>query len=216
MSFMEIDVWQLPIPDWGLQCPACRYSLRGLPSHRCPECGTKLDMSEIVQPWHRLRDPWFSGNELPLPDFGLQCANCKRPLAGAQEHACPSCRAPFDAQTLRPVRKWFVVDAEMCGRVPLPVIEVRLGQELVPHMRSKDKVLREIYLGPRMLGSRLLVPNEFFFDLLWLIRRAELDIEEGRARAESERWACPKCGEENPGNFEMCWNCQAARTKNTE
>lgn len=23
----------------------------------------------------------------------------------------------------------------------------------------------------------------------------------------SEEWACPKCGESNPGNFEVCWSC---------
>lgn len=25
-------------------------------------------------------------------------------------------------------------------------------------------------------------------------------------------WRCGKCGEENPGNFEMCWKCEAARS----
>ena len=24
-------------------------------------------------------------------------------------------------------------------------------------------------------------------------------------------WNCASCGEENPGNFEVCWKCQAAR-----
>jgi hypothetical protein len=24
-------------------------------------------------------------------------------------------------------------------------------------------------------------------------------------------WTCAKCHEENPGNFDMCWKCQAAR-----
>jgi len=23
-------------------------------------------------------------------------------------------------------------------------------------------------------------------------------------------WKCPSCHEENPGNFELCWNCGAA------
>lgn len=25
-------------------------------------------------------------------------------------------------------------------------------------------------------------------------------------------WACPECGEPNEPTFEICWNCQAART----
>jgi len=24
-------------------------------------------------------------------------------------------------------------------------------------------------------------------------------------------WACPSCSEKNPGNFELCWNCNAPR-----
>ena len=24
-------------------------------------------------------------------------------------------------------------------------------------------------------------------------------------------WPCPKCGEEVPGTFELCWNCNASR-----
>ncbi|RMF77629.1 MAG: hypothetical protein D6744_11140, partial [Planctomycetota bacterium] len=67
---MELDVWQLPIPDWGLTCPRCRYPLRGLPSHRCPECGTDLDMEKLVEPWSRIREPRFDGTQLPIPNFG--------------------------------------------------------------------------------------------------------------------------------------------------
>ena len=72
MVLMDIDLNTLPIPDWGLICPKCRYPLVGLPAHRCPECGTEFDMADVVQTWHRLRDPRFTGHELPLPDFGLQ------------------------------------------------------------------------------------------------------------------------------------------------
>jgi hypothetical protein len=24
-------------------------------------------------------------------------------------------------------------------------------------------------------------------------------------------WICPSCSEQNPGNFELCWNCNAPR-----
>ena len=32
------------------------------------------------------------------------------------------------------------------------------------------------------------------------------------ATATGPEWICPSCHEKNPGNFEICWNCQAART----
>ncbi|MGC4015590.1 MAG: DUF2007 domain-containing protein [Luteolibacter sp.] len=24
-------------------------------------------------------------------------------------------------------------------------------------------------------------------------------------------WICPSCGEENPGNFDLCWSCEKSR-----
>jgi len=28
---------------------------------------------------------------------------------------------------------------------------------------------------------------------------------------ELEKWTCGKCGEQNEGNFEVCWNCQSEK-----
>ena len=209
---MEIDLWQLPIPDWGLECPKCRYLLRGLPSHRCPECGTKFEMAEVVRPWHRLRDPRFSGHELPLPDFGLRCRVCQEPLAGAPTHRCPSCTAGFDPESIRPQRKWFIVDQEMCGDVTLAGLETLLAVEHVPYTRAHRKALAEIYGVTEIIGSRLLVPREFFFEVLWLIRRATQDIQRVREQPEAD-WTCPHCGEVVPGHFDVCWNCETSREK---
>jgi len=36
--------WTLPIPP---TCPRCAYILTGLPSNRCPECGTLFKWSEV-------------------------------------------------------------------------------------------------------------------------------------------------------------------------
>lgn len=213
MDVMEIDLNCLPIPDWGLCCPTCRYPLRGLPSHRCPECGTLLDMTKVVKSWHRLRDPRFSGHELPLPDFGLLCRACQQPLAGAPTHHCSNCGLEFDPEAIRPYRKWFLVDEVLCGEVPLAGMEALLANEYVPYLRRGDKLLREIFGGTQVIGSRLLVPAEFFFELLWLIRRAVLEMEEARRQPESANWTCPHCGEEVPAHFDVCWNCQSSRPK---
>jgi hypothetical protein len=29
--------------------------------------------------------------------------------------------------------------------------------------------------------------------------------------ADDADWTCPACSEKNPGNFELCWNCNAPR-----
>jgi predicted RNA-binding Zn-ribbon protein involved in translation (DUF1610 family) len=210
MNAMEIDLNSLPIPDWGLECPHCHYPLVGLPSHRCPECGTDFDMSEVVKPWHRLRDPRFTGHELPFPDFGLQCSACDRPLAGATTWKCPGCGVEFDPEPIRPERKWLLVDQPMCGEVPLAGVEVLLAAERVPYTRAQGKLVSEIYGVTQIIGARLLVPREFFFEVLWLIRRAAQDIEHVRQQP-GEDWTCPNCGEQVPAHFDVCWNCETSR-----
>ena len=207
---MEIDLNQLPIPDWGVECPRCRYPLLGLPSHRCPECGLSFDMSDVVKPWHRLRDPHFTGQELPLPDFGLCCRKCQNPLAGARSRACRSCSEPFDPELIRPRRSWFIVDESLGGDVALAGLEILFSAERVPFARAPGKLLREIYGGGDIIGSRLLVPREFYFEVLWLIRRAALDMQRVREHPEPD-WTCPQCREEVPGHFDLCWNCESPR-----
>lgn len=209
---MDVDVGQLPIPDWGLICPRCRYPLRGLPEHRCPECGLEIDVAGLIRSWTPLRAPRFTGDELPLPDFGLFCGACQQPLAGATELRCPSCAAPFEVQTLRPAKPWFVLSGELCGPLPIPGVQALLATEGVPHVPVHEKTLSEIYGGQSMTVSRLRVPSDFYFEVLWLIQRALTEMETVRS-TEPEPWTCQRCGEENPGHFELCWQCQETRSQ---
>ena len=208
---MDVDLQQLPIPDWGLLCPSCRYPLKGLPRHRCPECGLQFDINELIRSWTRLREPRFTGQELPVPDFGLTCGTCGEPLTGAESCACPHCHAGFDLAAQQPPTPWFVLDRDLCGDVPIPTLQVLLAAEDLPHVPVKEKTLSEIYMGQSMTITRLRVPTEFFFETLWLIRHAQVEMEAARTLGRAQRWPCGQCGEENPGNFELCWNCGEAR-----
>ena len=60
-----------------------------------------------------------------------------------------------------------------------------------------------------MMGSRLSVPSEFYFEVLWLLHRMRDQI--AAARADQGEWTCPQCNESVPGHFDLCWNCEAAR-----
>ncbi len=202
---------QLPIPDWGLTCPGCHYPLRGLPAHRCPECGRRIVVEELIGPWTRLRDPRFTGHELPLPDLGLRCHVCQHPLVGAAARTCPHCGAAFDPETWRPRRTWFILDAELCGKLPVPGVQALLAAESVPHFPMMEMTIGEIYGGQSIMVTRLRVPSEFYFEVRWLLERARRELEAVRAVGAQGQWRCPGCGEDNPVHFDICWNCQAAR-----
>ncbi|MGD8452906.1 MAG: hypothetical protein PVJ57_13885 [Phycisphaerae bacterium] len=205
---MDVDLTQLPIPDWDLRCPQCNYPLRGLPSHRCPECGSEIDIPALIATWTRLRPPRYTGQELPLPDFGLTCAGCRAELAGATSHACPHCGRPFDPAALVPPREWFILDEAMCAPLLVPAVQILLLEERIPHVVVEEKSLREIYGGHQLTFTRLRVPSEFYCEVLWQLQRARHEAAAARTAGDTQDWTCPHCGESNPGHFELCWNCE--------
>lgn len=207
---MDIDLNQLPIPDWNLQCPTCGYPVRGLPSHRCPECGTALEIPALVQPWTRLREPWFIGDELPIPDWGLECPVCDVPVAGLRAHQCLECGNDVRPALRPPGREWFVVERNhLRGLIPSQ-LEILLQHEYIPYLASEERTVREIYSGATW-ARRLRVPSEFYFDMLFVIQRELSTIAERRTAAPGPDWTCPACGETSPDHFAICWNCGAER-----
>ncbi len=54
-------------------------------------------------------------------------------------------------------------------------------------------------------------PQVWVDDESWTRARSVLaEFHAERERSVPERAACRHCGEDNPGNFELCWNCGAA------
>lgn len=203
---MHIDLDQLPIPDWDLNCPVCKYPLKGLPSHRCPECGLQLDMEKLVQTWTRLRPPFFTGRELPVPDFGLRCQHCDQPLAGAWTHSCPTCGTFFDVAAWAPRSMWFNLDVDWSGNLPLAPLATTLRDEAVPHVVESNDAFSSLYGTHHPGGVRIRVRAEYFFDTLWLIARERARLH-ALAVKRANRTRCATCGVSCPPNFELCWKC---------
>lgn len=207
-SRMTIDIHQIPIPDWSLVCPRCAYPLRGLPSHRCPECGATLDMSKLVKPWTRLRSPDFTGQELPIPDFGLDCPVCGTALAGAAAHRCVQCGVEVRMEAFRPRSRWFEADTWTGGEPATGQIEMLLQSRHIPHVRSPSRSTTDVFLARGTAGGVLYVLSEFFFDFMDVLRQ---ERHARRSAAFAAAWNCRSCGELVPGHFEICWNCESNR-----
>lgn len=206
------ELEQIAVPDWGLECPRCRYPLRGLTSRVCPECGTPFQVAELIRTWTRTHPPRFTAEMRPLPDYGLLCASCAAPLAGAAESQCLSCGAAFDVAALLPRKNWFIADEALARPLDLLNLAVLLETEAIPYYPQSGKTFTDLVMGRVAFGANLVIPSEFYLDVRYFIRRAAIEIEQRRATPETA-WTCGECGEESPAHFEVCWNCGRERSR---
>lgn len=93
---------------------------------------------------------------------------------------------------------------DLLQRMKVPYMEVMRPGDIVYGIGS-----------PIGKGARIAVPRACFFKVIDLLRR--LAFGEPMPKPESQQsegraWACAACGEQNPGNFEICWNCGRAGT----
>lgn len=86
--------------------------------------------------------------------------------------------------------------------------QAHLVAGLLRHAGIASRVLKENAQGG--LGD---IPFGEAYPEVWIEHPADLDranaiIDEfERPMVDSGNMACPACGEENPGNFELCWKC---------
>ena len=281
---IKSDLIDGAIPDIGLRCPDCDYSLTGLTVRYCPECGepfvlsdllpevleesasarrwqlermvaasrlivpTKLvrwladlprltpttamgvmrqlerdenaslsiehakrllerDPDEELYDWSNLPPPRFTGKELPIPDFGLACAECGEPLAGWHKFDCPECATPADLPATVPDRPF--VRAYRSPRLEqVRMAKLILDTNHVPNRLGNESLQMAMGELPFVqISSEVLVPNSHYFDALYTLHH---DWPESGA-ASADEWTCHECGEICPGTFEVCWNCSAER-----
>lgn len=207
----KVDIRQLPIPDWKLECPQCDAPLAGATAHKCPACNVAFDIADVIQPWHQLRTPTFRGDESPLPDFGWQCRSCEKPLAGAAGEQCPHCAEAFARESFVPQGAWVTLQETHTHGLATEHVARLLGREFIPYQRESDLRAIDIYMG----GSRtkILVPREFFFDATHALAAEAKRV---AALGEAPKWNCAACGDANPATFEICWKCGAERVTSDE
>jgi len=88
---------------------------------------------------------------------------------------------------------------ELLTRMKVPYMEVMRPGDVVYGIGS-----------PMGKWARIAVPRASFFEVIDLLRRMALNEpmpEPPAERLPEQHWTCTACGEENPGNFEVCWNC---------
>lgn len=201
---MDLDAYRsLPIPPWlDLNCPQCAYPLRGLPEHRCPECGAAFNIDELVTETTPLRPPEITARTRPVPHLGLECDGCGYPLRGLPGDQCPECGREFSLTDYIPPEPWGDVSGAASAAETLLMLS-RLRSLGIPCMLTESKGAQgaDVLIGTA--GKLLRVRRDYYLDALAAVTEA--------AEKPGESWLCPHCGERVPGNFEVCWKCQHGR-----
>jgi hypothetical protein len=172
---------------------------------RCPNCNSDIDLTELWRAAPKSRN-------MMLGRIALRCPVCGVNLRVLQHRA--------------------VVAGLLTFVIPIALLVV--SQIVAPMARGSVgyQIRMLIYFAafsglfwfqgrsiPRLLSVRLLQDGEVVQYPLARTAVAE-SKEEGEPEPaleltdkEDDRpsWACPKCREENPGNFDECWKCQTWR-----
>lgn len=180
-----------------------------LEAPRCPVCYQCVNAEDVRREVLR-RKEWPT-----YPPWGIRCPGCRTELG---------------------IRRWPVVVAGALLFLTLGLV----GQWILAHAKPVSEELQLLTVlalfcafflvytrwAPLLAQLRRPEPNELLriektlaeklaADADYQEELAELDernawIEEAN-RDTRGPWRCSACHEENPGNFEVCWNCEKAR-----
>lgn len=153
----------------------------------------------------------FDPDALPVPDLGLLCRGCGHPLATLPEHRCPECGRTFTVEEYIPPGDFPFLIVEGKEVRPSQEVIALLRQARIPYMEMMppaEAVLSSMGLRSKRPHGQLTVQRDMYFHAIDLLRRRRLgELVETSSEPDRPDWNCPSCNEENPGTFEVCWNC---------
>jgi hypothetical protein len=175
---------------------------------RCPQCDSTIDLKEL---WHCApktnRGSQFAGH------VGIVCPVCGVKLRVTQGRVQLSAFVPF----LFLIALCFLASrfvplnaGTVQAKVTWALIFAIYVASFVIQSRSIPKLLALRYVRE---GEQVGYPLATLAEDLAAERQAtsEDDLNQGPPADDRPEWTCKKCGEKNPGTFDICWKCQEAR-----
>jgi hypothetical protein len=184
-----------------------------------------------------LRDPICPNCEaaVPLQELWRAAPRTSRGIAirGVVGISCPHCAVRLRVQQHRLIGASVVVYVAMIVAVWTARSWLPVGPDGIP-LAAVVSILAAFVLllsvvsacAPRLLTLRRLYDGESVVYPLELppdegpeptqedddrAALAEVMSAPDQASEPGRAWRCPKCGEENPGNFDACWKCETDR-----
>lgn len=154
----------------------------------------------------------FDLDAIPTPDLGLRCMQCEYPLGGLMERRCPSCGTPFEYESYVPKGDFPALIADGKEVLLTPEVMDALQRAQVPYVEVHG-VAAHIY-GPFSAThsrTRAGVPRSQYFEAVHAVKQLKDGIHALPPQEMRPDWCCPTCLEENPGAFEICWQCETNR-----
>ncbi len=152
------------------------------------------------------REPRIRHQDMLSADLAFECPRCAYNLTGVSGEYCPECGI---ALAYEPVTVFTAADLSLAWAAVLVLDNARISNLLV----SSSFDLGLAVLRRKSSYPRVLVPFKFFYEAADLLQR-EFGAREFGPAAQPIRsgphlppWRCSQCGEENPGTFEICWQC---------
>ena len=172
--------------------------LRNLPNH--PEMSVFAD-----------RAPRVSHRDVDDAAEKFNCPRCKYSLQGIEPVYCPECGTHVEFE---PTVVFTAADQSLVWAAALVLDQHEISNLIVTG--SYDPFLGAFAKAGSM--PRLMVPFKFVYEAISILderfgRRMFKPGEAPARPAPEPNWTCPSCSEENPASFELCWNCNAPRSR---
>lgn len=151
------------------------------------------------------REPRIRHQDVLDGEIELECPKCKYNLTGVSGAYCPECGIDIASE---PISVFAAGDISLAWAAALVMDRAAISNMIVSG--NFDPIIGMFATKSGM--THLMVPMKFVHDAIELLdsefgKRIFKLGEKPAPKETSPDWICPHCGEENPGGFEICWQC---------
>lgn len=176
---------------------------------RCPRCQSAVSLRERWREAPKTRNGFLCGS------VGIVCPVCGSKLRVLQKGVVIAFVLSFATlAAVATITGKFERDHRLAtDRTPTVLVVVSLAAAMFClqwRYAYRFASIRILHVGetasfPPVGDDPVEIPDEADIDMALL---SQVAAQASRVGQEASSWTCPKCQEDNPGQFDRCWKCQ--------